>query len=77
VISIVVKGTVGKRGVGIAVAAPEHGPLQPLYATGPLTLAPKTASTLVRVGESKAPSRTAMLTITVTRQKINLVVGVK
>ena len=26
---VVVKGTVGKRGVEIAVAAPEHGPFQP------------------------------------------------
>jgi hypothetical protein len=40
-------------------------------------LAAKTASMLVRVGDSKAPSRTAMLIIRVMRQKISLLVGVK
>jgi hypothetical protein len=42
-----------------------------------LLRAPETASTLVRVLNSKAPSGTAMLTVRVTREKITLLVGVK
>lgn len=79
---MVVKATVWKRGVGHAVAPP--GRFNPssfhqrcIDSTGPQFLASKTTWTLVRVGQSKESSSIATLTIRVTKQKINRLVGAK
>ena len=79
---IVVKGTVEKGGRSPSQRRntgdfSDSFHRRGIYVTGGLTLASKMASTVINVGESKAPSSIARLTMSITRQKINLLVGVK